>query len=103
VRGEGGEEGRGEKGKGGKGREEKGRRGREREGEGRREWEGKRKKEREGEGEGGEKGEGGALTLPMSGMLPVSDRQLEPHVPDHVIAKTGSQSNPVLKGIHSHG
>ena len=39
----------------------------------------------------------------MSSMLPVSDGKLESHVPDHMVAQAGTQGNPVLKGIHSHG
>lgn len=41
-------------------------------------------------------------TLSMSCVLPVSDGQLETHVPDHMIAKARSQGHPVLQGIHSH-
>ena len=36
-------------------------------------------------------------------MLPVSDGQLEPHVPDHMVPETGAQGNPVLKGVYCHG
>ena len=42
-------------------------------------------------------------TLGVPCVLPVSDGKLEPHVPDHMIAETGSQGNPVLKGVHCHG
>lgn len=35
-------------------------------------------------------------------MLPVANGKLEPHVPDDVVAKTGTQSHPVFIGIHCH-
>ena len=43
------------------------------------------------------------LTFLVSCVLPVSDGELEPHVPDHVVAETGPNSHPVLIGIHRHG